>query len=152
VWWLSNCQRWDHIFARVKIIRKNEVVSAPDVHFATRSRLPCELSGIGRVGGARGSQLSVLGLYLPPVFTDAADVLSARRSFRFRSTLPCDLPRAGALARWWLSRYRQHTEGPRQRSLKDVGQSFVSGCDRNAMLPLIEQTRSALSCLAPTNR
>ena len=44
-------------------------------------------------------QLSVLGLYLPPVFNvTVRDLSRPRRSFQCRSTLPCDASRAsGAL-------------------------------------------------------
>ena len=45
------------------------IKSAPDDHFTSRSRLPCEQT---RPAGALvvlvAVQLSVLGLYLPPVF------------------------------------------------------------------------------------
>ena len=43
-------------------------------------------------------QLSVLGLYLPPVFRVAADISPPRRSFHCRSRLRCDTHRpVGAL-------------------------------------------------------
>ena len=54
-------------------------------------------------------QVSVLGLYLPPVFRKPPLLGSyrhPRRSFHCRSTLPCDGP--GQRARWWywwLSNY-----------------------------------------------
>ena len=51
-------------------------------------------------------QLSVLGLYLPPVFESRQKALHPRRSFHCRSRLPCD--RIGQWARWscwWLSSY-----------------------------------------------
>ena len=51
-------------------------------------------------------QLSVLGLYLPPVLNTLLPSLHPRRSFRCRSTLPCDS--LGQRARWWcwwLSNY-----------------------------------------------
>ena len=43
-------------------------------------------------------QLSVLGLYLPPVFRRLPGAFHPRRSFRCRSTLPCGI---GQWARWW---------------------------------------------------
>ena len=42
-------------------------------------------------------QLSVLGLYLPPVFKVARLELRPKRSFRCRSRLPCDARAEGAL-------------------------------------------------------
>ena len=52
-------------------------------------------------------QLSVLGLYLPPVFKSLMPLdLRPRRSFHCRSRLPCDV--LGHRARWWcwwLSNY-----------------------------------------------
>ena len=52
-------------------------------------------------------QLSVLGLYLPPVFK-ALPLLSSRprRSFHCRSRLPCDpLGQWARWSWWWLSNY-----------------------------------------------
>ena len=40
----------------------------PRRSFHCRSRLPCEISGTGRIGVLVAVQLSVPGLYLPPVF------------------------------------------------------------------------------------
>ena len=51
-------------------------------------------------------QLSVLGLYLPPVFKRPCSQLRPRRSFHCRSILLCE--RLGQRARWWcwwLSNY-----------------------------------------------
>ena len=80
----------------------------PRRSFRCRSRLPCDRLGqSGALVVLVAVQLSVLGLYLPPVFksADAIDI-RPRRSFHCRSTLPCD--RIGQRARWWcwwLSNY-----------------------------------------------
>ncbi len=50
-------------------VRKAAVKSAPDDHFGCRSTLPCEtLEPAGALVVLMAVQLSVLGLYLPPVF------------------------------------------------------------------------------------
>ena len=43
-------------------------------------------------------QLSVLGLYLPPVFKTVGAVIRPRRSFHCQSRLPCD--QIGQWAHW----------------------------------------------------
>ena len=73
--------------------------SAPDDHFTAASTLPC--GGLGAVGALVmlvAIQLSVLGLYLPPVLSRRCHQFRPRRSFQCRSTLLCDQYRAeGAL-------------------------------------------------------
>ena len=66
-WWLSNCRCWDCICRRCSNGWSH--LSRPRRSFRCRSRLPCDAS---RAAGALvvlvAVQLSVLGLYLPPVF------------------------------------------------------------------------------------
>ena len=73
--------------------------SAPDDHFAAGPDCRVLISGSGRVGGAGGCPTVGAGIVLPPVFKDWTAVIRPRRSFRCRSTLPCD--RFGQKARWW---------------------------------------------------
>ena len=44
-------------------------------------------------------QLSVLGLYLPPVLRNRHVIIRPRRSFRCQSTLPCDRSGRGRVGR-----------------------------------------------------
>ena len=44
------------------------VISAPDNHFTAGPDCRVPGPGLGRIGRAAATQLSVLGLYLPPVF------------------------------------------------------------------------------------
>ena len=72
----------------------------PRRSFHCRSTLPCELLGaVGALVVLVAVQLSVPGLYLPPVFKVVAyHHIRPRRSFHCRSTLPCDgLGQSGAL-------------------------------------------------------
>ncbi len=77
------------------------IKSAPDDHFAVGPH--CRVTS--RAGASVvlvAVQLSVLGLYLPPVFNHSVQgqiAIRPRRSFRCRSTLPCG--RLGQRARWW---------------------------------------------------
>ena len=80
----------------------------PRRSFHCRSRLPCDDSAqMGALMVLVAVQLSVLGLYLPPVLKRCQRyLLHPRRSFHCRSRLPCD--RLGQWARWWcwwLSNY-----------------------------------------------
>ncbi len=72
----------------------------PRRSFHCRSRLPCEqYRAAGALVVLVAVQLSVPGLYLPPVFKTVPFVVHPRRSFRCRSTLPCDS--IGQRAHWW---------------------------------------------------
>ena len=76
------------------------IISAPDDHFTAGPH--CRVIRIGASGALVvlvAVQLSVLGLYLPPVLNTLTLVIRPRRSFRCRSTLPCDA--IGQRARWW---------------------------------------------------
>ena len=75
------------------------VNSAPDDHFAAGPHCRVNVSGSGRVGGAGGCPTVVLGLYLPPVFKKCRHQFRPRRSFRCRSTLPCEV--SASRAHWW---------------------------------------------------
>ena len=71
----------------------------PKRSFHCRSRLPCDSRPEGALVVLVAVQLSVLGLYLPPVFKCRwYHHIHPRRSFHCRSRLPCDRYRpAGAL-------------------------------------------------------
>ena len=104
-WWLSNCRCRDCICPPVfkKLPLSN---SAPDDHFAAGPH--CRVSGScrGRVGGAGGCPTVGAGIVSPAGVQRTADLVRPRRSFRCRSTLPCD--RFGHRAHWWcwwLSNY-----------------------------------------------
>ena len=105
-WWLSNCRCRDCISRRCS--KAGRRMLRPRRSFRCRSTLPCDrYRAAGALVVLVAVQLSVLGLYLPPVFKVAADRLRPRRSFRCRSTLPCDS--IGQRARrwcWWLSNCR----------------------------------------------
>ena len=77
------------------------VISAPDNHFAAGP--DCRVSDFGAEGALVvlvAVQLSVLGLYLPPVFKwMTPSLVRPRRSFRCWSRLLCD--QVGQRARWW---------------------------------------------------
>ena len=80
----------------------------PKRSFHCRSRLPCDGSGRGRVGGAGGCPTIRAGIVSPAGVQTVAVVvpIHPRRSFHCRSRLPCD--RIGQRARWscwWLSNY-----------------------------------------------
>ena len=74
-----------------------EIASAPDDHFAAGPH-GCVT---GRAAGALvvlvAVQLSVLGLYLPPLFKRLPPSVHPRRSFRCRSRLQCERSAEGAL-------------------------------------------------------
>ena len=66
-WWLSNCPCWDCISRRCSKSRCHHL--RPRRSFRCRSRLPCDrLGAAGALVVLVAVQLSVLGLYLPPVF------------------------------------------------------------------------------------
>ena len=64
-----------------------KVTSAPDDHFAAGPDRRMTESGTGALVMLVAVQVSVLGLYLPPVFKGVS--LRPRQSFHCRSTLPC---------------------------------------------------------------
>ena len=67
-WWLSNYSCWDCISRRCSI-RSVCRSFHPRRSFHCRSRLPCDLArAVGALVVLVAVQLSVLGLYLPPVF------------------------------------------------------------------------------------
>ena len=74
-------------------------VSAPDDHFTAGPDCRVDDRPAGALVVLVAVQLSVLGLYLPPVFKKVAAIsIRPRRSFHCRSRLPCDQSRAaGAL-------------------------------------------------------
>ena len=95
--WVSDSVQRRSICRRCSKVTVSPV--RPRRSFRCRSRLPCDKS---RPEGALvvlvAVQLSVLGLYLPPVFKAAGHHIRPRRSFHCRSRLPCDrLGAAGAL-------------------------------------------------------
>ena len=104
-WWLSSYPCWDCISRRCSNSWRRYI--RPRRSFHCRSRLPCERIGaVGALVVLVAVQLSVLGLYLPPVFKRRQRHIHPRRSFHCRSRLPCD--RLGQWARWscwWLSNY-----------------------------------------------
>ena len=66
-WWLSNCPCWDYICRRCS----NSgvlIISAPDDHFAASPDCRVSSRRTGALVVLVAVQLSVLGLYLPPVF------------------------------------------------------------------------------------
>ena len=76
------------------------VISAPDDHFTAGPDCRVIVSGSGRVGGAGGCPTVGAGIVSAAgVQIDAAVHIHPRRSFRCRSTLPCDT--LGQRARWW---------------------------------------------------
>ena len=98
-WWPSNCPCWDCISRRYSNSCCRHQFR-PRRSFRCQSRLPCDRS---RAAGALVVlvfvQLSVLGLYLPPVLTlPSCWSLRPRRSFRCRSKLLCDS--RGQEGRW----------------------------------------------------
>ena len=79
----------------------------PRQSFHCRSTLPCDsYRAEGALVVLVAVQLSVLGLYLPPVLERQIHI-HPRRSFHCQSKLPCE--RARAVGRvgacWWLSNY-----------------------------------------------
>ena len=105
-WWLSNYPCWDCISRRCSNSWHYHI--HPRRSFHCRSTLLCDASRpVGALVVLVAVQLSVLGLYLPPVFEQVRSChIRPRRSFHCRSTLPCD--RLGQWARWscwWLSNY-----------------------------------------------
>ena len=95
-WWLSNYPCWDCISRRCS----NSPLSVrPRRSFRCRSRLPCaRYRAAGALVVLVAVQLSVLGLYLPPVFKRVLPSFRPRRSFHCQSTLPCAcIGAAGAL-------------------------------------------------------
>ena len=104
-WWLSNCRCWDCICRRCSK-GASTISIRPRRSFHCRSTRRCDaIRAVGALVVLVAVQLSVLGLYLPPVFKCAVVItLRPRRSFHCRSKLPCD--RIGQQARWscwWLS-------------------------------------------------
>ena len=94
-WWLSKCQRWDRISRRCS---NGLPLSAPDDHFTASPHCRVESRAAGALVVLVAVQLSVLGLYLPPVFKLLPLAFRPRRSFHCRSTLPCErIGAAGAL-------------------------------------------------------
>ncbi len=68
-WWcwsLSNCRCWDCIFRRCSN-RDAAIVSAPDDHFTAGPHCRVTIRASGALVVLVAVQLSVLGLYLPPV-------------------------------------------------------------------------------------
>ena len=76
-------------------------ISSPDDHFAAGPH--CRVTVLGQSGALVvlvAVQLSVPGLYLPAgVQSSSNHQFRPRRSFRCRSTLPCEA--LGQRARWW---------------------------------------------------
>ena len=86
---------WDCISRQCS--NRAAVISAPDDHFTAGPHCCVKTRAEGAFVVLVAVQLSVLGLYLPPVFK--ADNFRPRRSFHCRSRLPCDGHRpTGALA------------------------------------------------------
>ena len=70
-WWLSNYRCWDCICRRCSNRCRRHI--RPRRSFRCRSRLPCDCLGqLGALVVLVAVQLSVLGLYLPPVFKSRA--------------------------------------------------------------------------------
>ena len=81
-------------------------LSAPDDHFTTGPDCGVIVPRAGALVMLVAAQLSVPGLYLPPVLNSISSI-RPRRSFHYRSRLPCE--RSDQVARWlcWLpSRYQ----------------------------------------------
>ena len=91
-WWLSNYPCWDYISRRCS---KRPCLSAPNDHFTAGPDCRVIYRSVGALVVLVAVQLSVLGLYLPPVFIPA---FHPKRSFHCQSRLPCDCSRPeGAL-------------------------------------------------------
>ena len=87
-WWLSNYPSWDCISHRcLKPLWR--LRPQPTRSFHCRSTLRCDARAVGALVVLVAIQLSVPGLYLPPVFK-AATVIRPRRSFHCRSRLRYD--------------------------------------------------------------
>jgi hypothetical protein len=69
-WWLSNYQCWDCISRQCSICWCRSYIR-PRRSFHCRSKLPCDYRPAGALVVLVAVQLSVLGLYLPPVFKRA---------------------------------------------------------------------------------
>ena len=73
----------------------------PRRSFHCRSRLPCDsLGAAGALVVLVAVQLSVPGLYLPPVFEDAVGISSAPDD-HFTAGPDCRVTVSGSRARWW---------------------------------------------------
>ena len=71
--------------------------AAPDDHLTAGPHCRMVVSGMGALVVLVAVQLSVLGLYLLPVFQTAhCRCFRPRRSFRCQSTPPCDCGRAAS--------------------------------------------------------
>ena len=98
-WWLSNC-RCSGLYLPPVFKSVAAVISTPDDHFAAGPHCRVSSSASGRVGGAGGCPTVGAGIVSPAgVQNDGAVESRPRRSFRCRSTLPCDV--SGSRARWW---------------------------------------------------
>ena len=73
--------------------------ATPDDHFTASPDCRVTIRAAGALVVLVAVQLSVPGLYLPPVLKEAVVSLRPRRSFHCRSRLPCDW--IGQRARWW---------------------------------------------------
>ena len=95
-WWPSNYPCRDCISRRCSN-RLSAIISAPDDHFTASPDRRVILTGqSGALVVLVAVQLSVLGLYLPPVFKYVGNAAAhPRRSFHCQSTLPCDRSASG---------------------------------------------------------
>ena len=84
-----------------------ELNPTPDDHFTAGPDCRVARPSEGALVVLVAVQLSVLGLYLPPVFEiSAATYLHPRRSFHCRSRLPCEsIGQRVRWSCWWLSNY-----------------------------------------------
>ena len=99
-WWPSNCRCWGYICPPVfKYDSITYRYAAPDDHLAAGPHCRVRVSAIGRVGGAGGCPTVGAGIVSPAGVQNGAVIIRPRRSFRCRSTLPCDT--LGHRARWW---------------------------------------------------
>ena len=71
-WWLSNCPCWDCISRRCS--NRRPVISTPDDHFTAGPDCRVTARAEGALVVLVAVQLSVLGLYLPPVFKRLAEI------------------------------------------------------------------------------